>query len=39
MTDEDKKKKGKITTNENEEEARVDFKVYKDYQRFNGGIK
>ena len=39
MTDEDKKKKGKITTNENEEEARVDLKVYKDYQRFNGGFK
>ena len=26
-------------TNENEEEARVDFKVYRDYQRFNGGCK
>ena len=31
LSDQDKMKKGKITTNENDEEARVDFKGYKDY--------
>ena len=39
MSDEEKKKKGKITTNENDEEARVDFQVYKAYQSFQGGFK
>ena len=39
VSDEEKKKKGKITTNENDEEARVDFQVYKAYQSFQGGCK
>jgi hypothetical protein len=31
--------KGKIMENENNEETKVDFKVYKDYLRYYGGYK
>lgn len=34
-----KRKKGQITTNENEEEARVTWDTYKRYQSYAGGIK
>ena len=37
LSDEEKKKKGVILTDENQEETRVGFQVYKDYQRLNGG--
>jgi hypothetical protein len=39
MSDNSKKLKGNITTNENDEEARVEFAVYKQYNSFCGGWK
>jgi hypothetical protein len=38
-TDNDKKLKGQITTNENEEESRVDCSVYKQLLMYSGGYK
>ena len=32
-----KKNSGKITTNENQEKSKVDFQVYKKYQKYTGG--
>ena len=39
QSDQEKKRKGQITTDENTEEVRVDFQVYKDYLGFTGGWK
>jgi len=39
QTDDDKKRQGKITTNENAEESRVDFSVYRRYLSYVGGWK
>jgi hypothetical protein len=37
VSDNTKKLKGSIITNENDEEARVEFKVYNDYNFYCGG--
>ena len=39
LSDNQKKIKGNITTNENDEEARVEFSVYRDYNNYCGGAK
>jgi hypothetical protein len=38
-SDNDKKKKGKITTNENEEVVRVTWRVYCKHHSYIGGLK
>ena len=37
MSDNSKKLKGSITTNENDEVARVGFDVYRDFNNYCGG--
>lgn len=39
MTDNDKKVKGQITTNENEEVVRVTWDIYKKYFKYVGGAR
>ena len=39
LSENDKKLKGQITTNENDEESRVSFEVYKLFNSYCGGSK
>ena len=39
MSEHEKMLKGSITTNENDEESRVEFAVYKQYNNYTGGWK
>jgi hypothetical protein len=39
LSENEKKLKGQITTNENDEESRVSFRVYKEYNDYCGGTK
>ena len=39
LSESEKKKRGQITTKENEEESRVEFDVYKQYWGYIGGWK